>query len=168
MPLLCVLSRMLTSFGNGLERVLGVACQRCSQSAKIADLIAFDSPIPTCVCLQCGRPGFDPLVGKIPWRRKWQHIPGLLPGKFHGRRSLVGYSPWGRKESDTTKRLHFLSVGAVLNRQKYLHIAFDSSIRTWSCQDWGELLFCFFFKKWFFNLWNEECCSPSSVFFFFD
>ena len=51
------------------------------------------------VCLQCGRPGFDPWVGKIPWRRKWQSTPVLLPGKFHGQRSLVGYSPWGRKES---------------------------------------------------------------------
>ena len=39
------------------------------------------------------------------WRRKWQPTPILLPGKFHERRSLVGYSPWGRKESDTTERL---------------------------------------------------------------
>ena len=46
------------------------------------------------VCLQCGRPGFDPWVGKILWRRKWQPTPVLLPGKFHGR-SLVGHSPWG-------------------------------------------------------------------------
>ena len=41
------------------------------------------------VCLQCGRPGFDPLVGKIPWRRKWQPTPVLLPIKFHGWRSLL-------------------------------------------------------------------------------
>ena len=47
------------------------------------------------VCLQCGRPGFDPWVGKIHWRRKWQSTPVLLPGKSHGQRSLVGYSPWG-------------------------------------------------------------------------
>ena len=45
------------------------------------------------VCLQCGRAGFDPWVGKIPWRRKWQSTPGLLPGKSHGQRSLVVYSP---------------------------------------------------------------------------
>ena len=38
---------------------------------------------------------------------KWQSIPALLPGKFHGRKSLIGYSPWGRNESDTTERLHF-------------------------------------------------------------
>ena len=59
------------------------------------------------VCLQCGRPGFNPWVQKIPWRRKWPSTPALLTGKSHGRRSLVGYSPWGRKESDTTERLHF-------------------------------------------------------------
>ena len=41
------------------------------------------------VCLQCRRPGFDPWVGKIPWRRKWQPTPVLLPRKCHGRRSLV-------------------------------------------------------------------------------
>ena len=41
------------------------------------------------------------------WRRQWHPTPVLLPGKSHGRRSLVGCSPWGREESDTTERLHF-------------------------------------------------------------
>ena len=58
-------------------------------------------------CLQCERPGFDSWIGKIPWKRQWQSTPVLLPGKSHGWRSLVGYSPWARKESDTTERLHF-------------------------------------------------------------
>ena len=58
-------------------------------------------------CLQCGRPGFDPWVGKILWRRKWQPTPVLLPGKSHGQRSMVGYSSPGRKESDMTERLQF-------------------------------------------------------------
>ena len=49
----------------------------------------------------------DSWVGKIPWRRKWQSTPALLPGKSHGQRSLIGYSPWGHKESDRTERLHF-------------------------------------------------------------
>ena len=40
-------------------------------------------------------------------RRRWHPTPVLLPGKFHGQRSLVGRSPWGRKELDTTERLHF-------------------------------------------------------------
>ena len=43
----------------------------------------------------------------LSWRRKWQPTPVLLPGKSHGWRSLVGYSPWGRKESDMTEQLHF-------------------------------------------------------------
>ena len=47
---------------------------------------------------QCRRGWFDPWVGKMPWRRKWQPTPAFLPGKFHGQRSLVDYSPWGRKE----------------------------------------------------------------------
>ena len=55
------------------------------------------------VCLQCSRPGFDPWVRKIPWRRKWQPTPVFLPGESHGRRSLVGYSPWGCKKLDTTE-----------------------------------------------------------------
>ena len=40
-------------------------------------------------------------------RRQWQPTPVILPGKSHGRRSLVGYSPWGREKLGTTERLHF-------------------------------------------------------------
>ena len=54
-----------------------------------------------------GKLGLDPWVRKTLWRRKWQPTPVLLPGKSHGRRSLVDYSLWGHKESDTTERLHF-------------------------------------------------------------
>ena len=43
----------------------------------------------------------------IYWRRQWHPTPVLLPGKSHGRRSLVGCSPWGREESDMAERLHF-------------------------------------------------------------
>ena len=57
------------------------------------------------VCLQCRRPRFDPWVGKIPWRRKWQPTPVFLPGESHGERRLLGYSPWGRKESNRTEWL---------------------------------------------------------------
>ena len=61
-----------------------------------------------------GDPGSIPgsWVGKFPWRRKWQPTPVFMPGKSHGRRSLVGYSPWGRKgkEPETTERLHFISL----------------------------------------------------------
>ena len=49
---------------------------------------------------------FDPWVGKIPWRRKWQPTPVFLPGKSYGQRSLAGYSPWGREESNMTECTH--------------------------------------------------------------
>ena len=58
------------------------------------------------MCLQCRRPGFDPWVGKIPWRRTWQPTPVFVYRKSRGQCSLVGYHPWGRKESDTTEQLH--------------------------------------------------------------
>ena len=58
---------------------------------------------PICQCRRCKRCGFNPWVGKIPWRRKGQCIPVLLPGDSHRQRSLAGYSPWGHKESDTTE-----------------------------------------------------------------
>ena len=50
----------------------------------------------------------------IPWRRKWQPTPVLLRRKFHGWRSLVGYRPWGPKESDRTKRLLFPSFTSMV------------------------------------------------------
>ena len=48
----------------------------------------------------------NPWVGKIPWRRARQPTPVSLPEESHGERSLVGFSPWGRKESDTTPHLN--------------------------------------------------------------
>ena len=57
------------------------------------------------IYLQCRKPGFNPWVGKIPWRREWQPTPVLLPGEFHGQRSLAGFHPLGDKELDTTEWL---------------------------------------------------------------
>ena len=59
------------------------------------------------IWLQCRKPRLNPWVRKTPWRRKWQLTPVFLPGKSHGWRSLVGYSPWGRRESDSTEWHHF-------------------------------------------------------------
>ena len=58
---------------------------------------------PACQCGRRKRHGFDLWVGKIPWRWTWQPTPIFLTAESHGQRSLVGYSPWGRKESDTTE-----------------------------------------------------------------
>ena len=49
------------------------------------------------------RCGFDPWVGKNPWRRKWQPTSVFLPGKSHGEKTLVGYSPRDHKESGMTE-----------------------------------------------------------------
>ena len=57
------------------------------------------------VC-HCRTLGFHLWVGKIPWSREWQPTPVSLPGKFHGQKSLAGYSPWGCKESNTTECVH--------------------------------------------------------------
>ena len=69
---------------------------------------------PACQCRSRKRCGFDPWVGKIPWRREWQPTPVFLPEKSHGQRSLVGYGPQGRKDSDTseaTQHSHVHSLG---------------------------------------------------------
>ena len=52
----------------------------------------------------------NPWVGKILWRRKWQPTPVLSPGKSHGWKSLIGYSLWSRKESDTIEWLHLTFI----------------------------------------------------------
>ena len=59
---------------------------------------------------QCRRQRFSPWVRTVPWSRKWQPTPISLPGKFHGQRSLVGYCPWGHKESDMTERLSMHAI----------------------------------------------------------
>ena len=63
-------------------------------------------------CRRCKGHGFDPWVRKISLRRKWQ-LTVFLPGKSHGQRSLVGYSPWGHKELDTTRHTHVMPFYAV-------------------------------------------------------
>ena len=68
----------------------------------------------TCQCRRHRRCWFYCWIGRIPWSRKWQPIPVLLPGKFHGQRNLTDYSPWGCKESDTTERACLLPANIVL------------------------------------------------------
>ena len=53
--------------------------------------------------LQCRRRRSDLWVGKMPWRRAWQPTLAPLPGESHGQRSLMGYSPWGRRGLDTNE-----------------------------------------------------------------
>ena len=61
---------------------------------------------PVCQCRRLQTREFDPWVGEMPWRRKWQPTPVFSSGESHGQRSLEGYSPWGCKESDATEHAH--------------------------------------------------------------
>ena len=68
------------------------------------------------------------------WRRRWHPTPVLLPGKSHGQTSLVGCSPWGRKESDMTERLHFHFHFHALEKEMATH----SSALAWRIPGTGE------------------------------
>ena len=74
---------------------------------------------------------FDPWMGRIPWRRAWLLTPVLLPGESHGQRSLVGYSPWGHRQSDATERLthvtptHGIPVYLALLCNSFPHALFS-------------------------------------------
>ena len=72
------------------------------QASQVA-LVAKNPPANAGDLSDAGSDLSDPWFRKIPWRTKWQPTPGSLPGESHGQRSLAGYSPWGHKESDTTK-----------------------------------------------------------------
>ena len=71
---------------------------------------------PACQCRRHKRHGFNPWLGKIPWRRKWQPTPVFLPGESHGQRSLVGYSPYDHKESDMTEVIYHAHMLWLLSR----------------------------------------------------
>ena len=73
-------------------------------------------------CRRCWRWGFNPWVGKIPWRRKWQPTSVFLPEKSHGQRSLLGYSSKGWKELDRTERL---GIQTQLNSKEFLPVILE-------------------------------------------
>ena len=95
---------------------------------------------PACQCRRCKRHGFYPWDGKIPWRKKWQPTPVFLHGKFHGQRSLMGYSPWGCKESDTTEH-------ALIHTHTHRNVLL--------CWFWGNHKFSGFPLIFFSDLWTS-------------
>ena len=84
------------------------------------------------------RRGFDPWVGKSPWRRKWQSTPVFLPEESRGRRSLVGYHLRGCRESDTTERLH-LHLQEFCTLLKWGCLNFSAGFSEKSCVFWIQL-----------------------------
>ena len=111
------------------------------------------------ICLQCGRPGFDPWVGTIPWRRERQPTPVLLPGKPHGQRSLVGCSPRGHEESDMTERLPFPFPLASL----YIHSnTLESKRCTHGGHDYSEANHKGQKSRWWSSSWKSSPFPHSS------
>ena len=72
--------------------------------------MGFPAKESTCQCRRHKRQELNPWVGNIPWSRKWQPSPVFLPRNFHGQRRLVGYSPWGRKASNSTEHKHIIPI----------------------------------------------------------
>ena len=91
-----------------------------TMTLEIQCKIFFSMLSSPCVIFRTLCYGLNCTLLKTIRRRKWQPTPVPLPGKSHGWRSLVGYSPWGRKELDTTERFHFLSVITALDRLNQL------------------------------------------------
>ena len=83
-----------------------------------------------CQCRRHKRHGFDPWVGKIPWKRKWQPTPVFLPGKFHGQRSLVGYNPWGHKDRPYWMTEH-ACIGTPIVLSRIISSEWDPQERMW-------------------------------------
>ena len=71
----------------------------------------------------------------MPWRREWQPIPVFLPGEFHGQRSPVGYSPWGRKESDMTEQ-QTLCITDLIVLYTVMHLIFTITLQYSFIQEW--------------------------------
>ena len=72
---------------------------------------------PACQCRRHKKLGFDPRVWKIPWRRAWQPTLVLWPGESRGLSSLVGYSPWDRKESEATQVTEHMGQDRIRQNQ---------------------------------------------------
>ena len=113
--------------------------------------------------LQCRRPGSDPWVGKIPWRRAWQPTPVFLPGESHGQRSLTGCRPWASqrvRHEWATKHSEGHSKFQILRIYSYRHflvyIFSNDSIRF---RKYGDGLFAYVM---FYSCDSMECSLPGS------
>ena len=109
----------------------------------------------SCQCRSCRRHGFNLCVEKIPWKRKWQPTPVFLPGKPHGQRSLVGYSPWDHKELAKTEPL--ISHTSTLKSERSLTSLFLL------CNNCAEPCSCLHSPEpWTLSpTWRDWCAVPS-------
>ena len=101
---------------------------------------------------ECGKPRFDPWVGQIPWRRKWHPTPAFLSRKSNGQRSLVGYSPWGRKRPDTTEACVHTLTNELTYKRKTDSQAERTKLRLLG-EGWGDGMnrYTLLYLKWITN-----------------
>ena len=126
--------------------------------------------VSTCQCRRSKRQqGFNLWVKKIPWSRKWCPTPVFLPGKFHGQRSLVGYSPWGHKELGTiehsTALLHWSCYLSQLIYSCFFKSTSVSKIGFLFGLVWELIIFSVSLRKDILSSrqWKTNTCSSSNV-----
>ena len=112
----------------------------------------------TCQCRNSRRLWYDPWVGKIPWRRKWQTTSVFLLVYSHAQKSLVGYSPWGLEE---LQRTVWLSTHTqVLSMESATGIGKTASGLCLMYFNTKQFLLFQSFRKYhlwtFCHLWNDE------------
>ena len=117
----CLMERRLTFHSMSLLYLLSFPSCACypplyTHWSFPGDTSGTSTSGTSCQCRRHNRLEFDPWVRKIPWSRKWQPMSVFLPGKYHGQRSLVGCSPWGYKESETTERLSVIHMGKKVGK----------------------------------------------------
>ena len=100
--------------------------------------------------------GFNSLLGKIPWRRKWQPTLVFLPGESHGQRRLAGYSAWGHKKSETAEQLSTAHTYKV----------YSYFLSNWSFMPYFVIIFVIEIANTFHIIGKKVCFSfipPSSL-----
>ena len=121
---------------------------------------------PACQCRIHKRHRFNPWVGKLPWRRAWHPTPVPLPGKSHGQRSLVGYSPQGHKELDTDMDRGKWNISCIFLVDKFF-VFFSPQVtdifwyfvlgRKWE----KKRTFIFYYFVWKVSfVWSVSCPRP--------
>ena len=108
---------------------------------------------------RCRRPRVDPWVEKIPWSSSWEPSQVFLPGDSHGQRGLVGYSPRGQKESDTTK----VTEHAQMCRLCLLDSSIEFRQQHHSCCPFCSPSLARFYSMTKYQLTNPFLCEDVSV-----
>ena len=111
----------------------------------------------SCPCRRQKKHRFNPWVKKIPWRRKWPLTLVFLPGKSHGHRRLMGYSPWGQKELDMTEHI------GIKHSKNILHICTHTHTHTHIYIYTLQSVQLLSRVQLFVTLWTAACQASLSI-----